>query len=55
MDLLDSIQATMDSLERELIQLDDKEGRLYDPMMNVAKGNVGKEEIAATFRELSTI
>jgi death on curing protein len=36
------------------IQLDDQEGKLYDLMMGVAKGETGKQEISRLLRELST-
>ena len=36
------------------IQLNDNEDRLFNLMMSVANGKVGKEEITTTFRELST-
>ena len=35
------------------IQLSDKEGRLYDLMMNVATGKAGKKTVTIAFRELS--
>ena len=36
------------------IQIEDKKGKLYDLMMNVAQGKAGKPDIAGLFRELST-
>jgi death on curing protein len=48
------LAAALVFLDLNGIQLDDNDGKLYDLMMAVAKGEAGKPEISGLLRELST-
>jgi death on curing protein len=49
------LSAALVFLDLNGIRLRDKEAKLYDLMMEVAKGKAGKPKIASKFRELAII